>query len=334
MRLKCLSVIRGEFMRKMLYAAMLLLCVFVVPANAQTYPSRPIRLVVPYPPGALTDLLGRAIGERLAAALKQPVIIDNRAGAGTLVGAEVVAKSPADGYTLLMATSTTLGISPALYRKSPIDPVKDFAPVAQAGAVTFFLIANPSLDVKSMKELIEITKANPGKFNYGSVGNGSPHHLFMEVLKKEYGLDIQHVPYKGTLAALPDLLTGRIQMMFSDATVAIPNIQAGKVVALGTSSAKHTTLIAGVPAVADTVPGFDWQAWQGVVAPAGTPPAILAVLSAELQRIQSTTEFRALLVRFGMDPAPPNTPEQFAAIVKSDVERWAKAVAAAGVVVD
>ena len=156
----------------------------------------------------------------------------------------------------------------------------------------------------------------------------------MEALKKEYGLDIQHVPYKGTLAALPDLLTDRIQIMFSDATVAIPQIQAGKVVALGTSSAKHTTLIAGVPAVADTVPGFDWQAWQGVVAPAGTPPAILALLSAELQRIQSTTEFRALLVRFGMDPAPPNTPEQFAAIVKSDVERWAKAVAAAGVVVD
>lgn len=321
-------------MRKILSAAMLLLCFFAVPTNAQTYPSKPIRLVVPYPPGALTDLLGRAIGERLAAALKQPVIIDNRAGAGTLVGAEVVAKSPADGYTLLMATSTTLGISPALYRKSPIDPVKDFAPVAQAGAVTFFLIANPSFGAKSVKEMIDIVKANPGKFHYGSVGNGSPHQLFMEALKKEYGLDIQHVPYKGTLAALPDLLTDRIQIMFSDATVAIPQIQAGKVVALGTSSAKHTTLIAGVPAVADTVPGFDWQAWQGVVAPAGTPPAILALLSAELQRIQSTTEFRALLVRFGMDPAPPNTPEQFAAIVKSDVERWAKAVAAAGVVVD
>jgi tripartite-type tricarboxylate transporter receptor subunit TctC len=321
-------------MRKLLSAAMLLLCVFAAAANAQTYPSKPIRLVVPYPPGALTDLLGRAIGERLSAALKQPVVIDNRPGAGTLVGAEVVAKAPADGYTLLVATSTTLGISPALYRKSLIDPVKDFAPVAQVGAVTFFLIANPSFGAKNVKEMIEIAKANPGKFNYGSVGNGSPHQLFMEVLKKEYGLDIQHIPYKGSLAALPDLLTGKIQMMFIDATVAIPNIQAGKVIALGTSSAKHTTLIAGVPAVADTVPGFDWQAWQGVVAPAGTPPAILALLSAELQRIQSTPDFRALLVKFGMDPAPPNTPEQFAAIVKADVERWAKAVAASGAVVD
>jgi tripartite-type tricarboxylate transporter receptor subunit TctC len=250
------------------------------------------------------------------------------------VGAEAVAKSPADGYTLLMATSTTLGISPALYRKSPIDPVKDFAPVAQVGSVTFFLIANPSFPAKNVKEMIAAAKANPGKFNYASVGNGSPHQLFMEVLKKEFGLDIQHIPYKGTLAALPDLITGKVQLMFSDATVAIPNIQSGRVVALGTSSAKPTTLIAGVPPIADSVPGFDWQAWQGVVAPAGTPPAILATLSAELQRIQSTPEFRALLVKFGMDPSPLNTPEQFAAIVKSDVERWAKAVAASGAAVD
>ena len=321
-------------MHWLLRAALSVLLMSALCAGAQTYPNKPIRLVVPYPPGALTDLLGRAIGERLAAALKQPVVIDNRPGAGTLVGAEAVAKSPADGYTLLMATSTTLGISPALYRKSPIDPVKDFAPVAQVGSVTFFLIANPAFAAKNVKEMIDAAKANPGKFNYASVGNGSPHQLFMEVLKKEYGLDIQHIPYKGTLAALPDLITGKVQLMFSDATVAIPNIQSGRVVALGTSSAKPTTLIAGVPPIADSVPGFDWQAWQGVVAPAGTPPAILATLGAELQRIQSTPEFRALLVKFGMDPSPPNTPEQFAAIVKSDVERWAKAVAASGAAVD
>jgi tripartite-type tricarboxylate transporter receptor subunit TctC len=245
-----------------------------------------------------------------------------------------VAKSPADGYTLLMATSTTLGISPALYRKSPIDPVKDFAPVSQVGSVTFFLIAAPSFAAKNMKEMIDLAKANPGKFNYGSVGNGSPHQLFMEVLKKDYGLDIQHIPYKGTLAALPDLLTGKIQLMFSDATVAVPNIQSGKVVALGTSSAKPSTLLAGVPPIADTVPGFDWQAWQGVVAPAGTQPAVVARLSMELQHIQNTPEFREVLFKFGMDPSPPNTPEQFAAIVKNDQDRWAKAVAASGAQVD
>jgi tripartite-type tricarboxylate transporter receptor subunit TctC len=321
-------------MRCLMRAALSLLLMSALGAGAQTYPNKPIRLVVPYPPGALTDLLGRAIGERLAAALKQPVVVDNRPGAGTLVGAEAVAKSPADGYTLLMATSTTLGISPALYRKSPIDPVKDFAPVAQVGSVTFFLIASPSFPAKNVKEMIAAARANPGEFNYASVGNGSPHQLFMEVLKKEFGLDIQHIPYKGTLAALPDLLTGKVQLMFSDATVAIPNIQSGWVVALGTSSAKPTTLIAGVPPIADSVPGFDWQAWQGVVAPAGTPSAIVATLGAELQRMQGTPEFRALLVRFGMDPSPPNTPEQFAAIVKNDVARWAKAVAASGAVVD
>jgi tripartite-type tricarboxylate transporter receptor subunit TctC len=318
----------------MLRVALWLLCLFALAANAQTYPNKPIRLVVPYPPGALTDLLGRAIGERLASALKQPVVIDNRPGAGTLVGAEAVAKAPADGYTLLMATSTTLGISPALYRKSPIDPVKDFAPVAQVGSVTFFLIGSPSFPAKNVTEMIAAAKANPGKFNYASVGNGSPHQLFMEVLKKEFGLDIQHIPYKGTLAALPDLITGKVQLMFSDATAAIPNIQSGRVVALGTSSAKPTTLIAGVPPIADSVPGFDWQAWQGVVAPAGTPSAIVSLLGTELQRIQATPEFRALLVKFGMDPSPPNTPEQFTAIVKSDVERWAKAVAASGAAVD
>ena len=321
-------------MQKLSRALALLLCLFALSANAQTYPNKAIRLVVPYPPGALTDLLARAIGERLGEALKQPVVIDNRPGAGTLVGAEAVAKSAADGYTLLLATSTTLGISPALYRKSPIDAVKDFAPVSQVGAVTFFLIASPSFGAKNVKEMIDLAKANPGRFNYASVGNGSPHQLFMEVLKKDFGLDIQHIPYKGTLAALPDLLTGKIQLMFSDATAAVPNIRSGKVVALGTSSAKPTTLLAGVPPIADSVPGFDWQAWQGVVAPAGTPPAVLARLSAELQRIQNTPEFRELLVKFGMDPSPPNTPEQFAAIVKSDVERWARAVAASGAQVD
>jgi len=303
-------------------------------AGAQTYPVKPIRLVVPYPPGALTDLLGRAIGERLAAALKQPVIIDNKPGAGTLVGAELVAKSAPDGYTLLMATSTTLGISPAMYGSPKIDPVQDFVAVSQAGAVNFFLIASPSFPARGVREMIETIKAHPGKFNYASVGAGSPHHLFMEVLKKEFRLDIQHVPYKGTLLALPDLLTGKIQVMFCDATAALPNIRAGKVLAYGTSSARQTSLLATVPPVADSVAGFDWQAWQGVVAPAGTPQAIVVRLNTELQRIQSAPEFREVLTRFGMDPSPPNTPEGFAAIIRNDVERWAKAVADSGAKVE
>jgi len=298
------------------------------------YPSRPIKLVVPYPPGALTDILARAIGERLAAGLGQPVVIENKPGAGTLVGAEFVAKQPPDGYTLLMATSTTLGISPSLYQPSPVQPVKDFAPISPVGTVNFFLIANPSFPVKSVKEMIDVIKANPGKYNYGSVGSGSPHHLFMEALKTQYGLTIQHVPYKGTPAALTDLLTDRLQVMFSDATVAVPNIEAGKVVALGTSAARPTTLVANVQPIAVVVPGYDWQAWQGIVAPAGTPRDIVARLSAELQKIQASPEFRAQLTKFGMEPFPPTTPEQFASMIAAEQPVWAKAIKDSGAKVD
>jgi len=289
---------------------------------------------VPYPPGALTDILARAIGERLASALGQPVVIDNKPGAGTLVGAEFVAKQPPDGYTLLMATSTTLGISPALYQPSPVNAVKDFAPVSPVGTVNFFLIANPSFPAKGVKEMIDAIKANPGKYNYGSVGSGSPHHLFMEALKTQYGLAIQHVPYKGTPAALTDLLTDRVQVMFSDATIAVPNIEAGKVTALGTSAARPTTLVANVKPIAAVVPGYDWQAWQGIVAPAGTPKDVVARLSAELQKIQATPEFRAQLTKFGMEPFPPTTPDEFAAMIASEQPVWAKAIKDSGAKVD
>ena len=316
-------------------AACVLLAAFAGLAFAQApYPSRPIRLVVPYPPGALTDILARAIGERLGSALGQPVVIDNRPGAGTLVGAEFVAKSPPDGYTLLMATSTTLGISPALYQPSPVNPVKDFAPISPVGTVNFFLIASPSFPARNVKEMIDAIKASPGKYNYGSVGSGSPHHLFMEALKTQYGLSIQHVPYKGTPAALSDLVTGRLQVMFADATIAVPNIEAGKVVALGTSAARQTTLLPAVPPIAATVPGYDWQAWQGIVAPAGTPKDVIARLSAELSKIQAAPDFKAQLTKFGMEPFPPQTPEQFAAMIAAEQPLWAKAIKESGAKVD
>jgi len=307
----------------------------LAPARAEApYPNRPIKLIVPYPPGALTDLLARGIGERLGAQLGQPVIIDNKPGAGTLVGAEFVARQPPDGYTLLMATSTTLGISPALYPSSPVNPVKDFTPISPVGTVNFFLIANRSFPAKNVREMIDAIRKNPGRFNYASVGSGSPHHLFMEALKIEYGLDIQHVPYKGTPAALTDLLAGSVQVMFADATIAVPNINAGKVTALGTSAAKPTTLLSDVPPIAATVPGYDWQAWQGIVAPAGTPKEIVFRLSSELQKIQATPEFKEQLFKFGMEPFPPQTPEQFAATIAAEQPRWAKAIKESGAKVD
>jgi tripartite-type tricarboxylate transporter receptor subunit TctC len=308
---------------------------FVVPAHAQpVYPTRPIKLVVPYPPAALTDLLARAIGERLSVALKQPVVIENRPGAGTLVGAEAVAKAAPDGYTLLMATSTTLGISPALYQPSPINPVKDFAPVSPVGTVNFFLIASKDFPAKNVAEMIDVVKRNPGTYNYGSVGSGSPHHLFMETIKTQYGLTIQHVPYKGTPAALTDLLAGNLQVMFSDATVAVPNIEAGKVVALGTSAAKQSTLVPSVPPIAATIKGFDWQAWQGIVAPAGTPKEIVARLSEELRKTEATPEFREQLRKFGMEPMAPMTPGEFAAMIAAEQPLWAKAIKDSGAKVD
>ena len=314
--------------------AMLAAALVSIAAQAQEYPSKPLRFIVPYPPGALTDVLARALGDRLGAALKQTIVVENRAGAGTLLGAEIVAKAPADGYTLLMATSTTLGISPAMYAKPAIDPVKDFAPVSLVGSVNFFLVTAPALPAKSVKELIELLRQNPGKFNYASSGSGSPHHLFMEVFKKELGLDIQHVPYKGSALAVLDIMGGKPEMMFLDFSVAVPNIQAGKIMALGTSAAKQSVLMPSVAPIAQTVAGFDWQAWQGVVATGGTPRAVVARLNAEMQRFQNTDEFRALLLKFGMEPWAPNTPEQFGEIVRNDVGRWAAVVKASGAKVD
>ena len=318
----------------MRFVVLLLAALLGTAALAQEYPNRPLRFIVPYPPGALTDVLARVIGERLGTALKQPVVVENRAGAGTLLGADIVAKAPADGYTLLMATSTTLGISPAIYAKPAIDPVKDFAAVSLVGSVNFFLVTAPSFPAKNVKEFIDQVKKNPGKFNYASSGSGSPHHLFMEVLKKEQGLDIQHVPYKGSALAVVDIIGGKPEMMFLDFSVAVPNIRGGKINALGTSAGKQSVLMPEVPPISATLPGFDWQAWQGVVTTGGTPPAVVARLNAEMQKFQQTDEFRAQLLKFGMEPWSPNTAADFTDIVRNDVGRWAGVVKAAGLKVD
>jgi tripartite-type tricarboxylate transporter receptor subunit TctC len=321
--------------RKLGFLALVLFaCGALAQDPAANYPNRPLRFIVPYPPGALTDVLARVIGDRLGTALKQPVVVENRAGAGTLIGADVVAKAPADGYTLLMATSTTLGISPAIYSKPHVDAVRDFAPVSLVGSVNFFLVTSPALGVKTTAELIDLVRRNPGRFNYASSGSGSPHHLFMEVFKRDLALDVQHVPYKGSALAVLDLIAGKPEMMFLDFSVAVPNIQAGKIVALGTSAAVQSVLMPNIQPVARTVPGFDWQAWQGVVATAGTPRPIVAKLNAEMQRFQATPEFREQLIKFGMEPWAANTPEQFAEIVRTDVGRWATVVKAANLKVD
>jgi tripartite-type tricarboxylate transporter receptor subunit TctC len=221
-----------------------------------------------------------------------------------------------------------------MYSKPQVDPVKDFVPVSLVGSVNFFLITTPSFPAKSVKELIDYVRQNPGRFNYASSGSGSPHHLFMEVFKKELGLDVQHVPYKGSALAVLDVIGGKPEMMFLDFSVAVPNIQAGKIGVLGTSAAKQSVLMPNVAPIAQTVPGFDWQAWQGVVATGGTPRPVIAKLNAEMQRFQNTAEFGALLQKFGMEPWAPNTPEQFGDIIRNDVGRWAAVVKASGAKVD
>ena len=300
----------------------------------EAWPARALRLVVPFPPGGLTDVLGRAVAERLSRGIGQPVVVENKPGAGTMIGAEAIAKSPADGYSLLLATSTTFGIAPAVYKHPLIDPLRDFQPVSLIGTVNFFLIGSPAFPPNKLQEMIALIKANPGKYNYASVGNGTAHHLFMEDLKHRLDLQIQHVPYKGTPAALVDVLPGKVQIMFCDAAVALPLIQSGKVKAYGTSAAKQNRLVPSVPPIAKTVPGFDWQAWQGIAVAAATPAPVVARLSAELQKLQQAEEFKAFLAKVGMEPWPPITPAQFSALVKDDMAQWAEAVRAAGAKID
>ena len=230
-------------------AALFALVLVATTAAAQTpYPSQPIKLIVPYPAGSLVDVLGRAIGETLSASLKQPVVVDNRAGASTLIGAKSVASAQPDGYTLLIPTVTTLSIAPQLVAKPGVDPLADFTPIARLGATSFFLSVHPSFPARTMAEWIAEIKKHPGKYTYASAGNGTPHHIFMELLKTQLGLDIVHVPYKGSSSAMTDLLTGRVDMAFLDGTLAIPNIKSGKAVRRRTVDCQAQRAAAGGPA--------------------------------------------------------------------------------------
>jgi tripartite-type tricarboxylate transporter receptor subunit TctC len=303
-------------------------------AAQQDYPSRPIKLIVPYPAGSLVDLLGRSIGDRLSASLKQPVIVDNKPGASTLLGAMAVAAAPADGYTLLVPTVTTLSIAPQLVAKPGIDPLRDFTPIARLGATSFFLSVNPSFPARTMREWIAEVKTRPGKYTYASAGVGTPHHVFMERLKTELGLDIVHVPYKGSSSAMTDLISGRVDMAFLDGTLAIPNIQSGKLFAVGISMAKRSVLMPSVPPIAETVPGFDWSGWIAVAGPANLPEPIVKLLADEIRSMQATPQFAALLNEAAMEPMDPIPPDAMADFVRSEYARWGPAIKASGASVE
>jgi len=297
---------------------------------AAAYPSFPIKIVVPYPAGSIPDTLGRMIGDQLQTQLGKPVVIENRAGASTLLGAKVVSTAEPDGYTLLIPTVTTLSIAPQINPKTGVDPVNDFTPIARLGGTNFFLVVRSSFPAKTMREWIDEVKRNPGKYRYASAGIGTPHHIFMELLKTQFGLEITHVPYKGSVEAMPDLLAGRVDMAFLDGSQAVSHIKSGELQALGTTMAKQTDLVEGVPPIAATVPGFDWSGWIMIAGPRGMPKPVVARIAAQVAQLQATPRFTEALHNALMEPMPPLSPDETAAFVRDEYERWKPVIKLSG----
>jgi tripartite-type tricarboxylate transporter receptor subunit TctC len=298
------------------------------------YPSRTIKMIVPYPAGGTTDFLGRMVADRLQTGLGATVVVENRPGAATSTGAEWVARAEPDGYTLLMATSSTLAINKTLYRKLPYDPVKDFTPIALVAAVPFALIVNPQIPAKTLSEFIAYAKAKPG-LAFGSAGNGSPQHLGAEMLRSAAGIDIRHVPYRGSVPAMQDVIAGHISFMVVDLQPALPQIRKGKVRVLGVTTPKRVAAAPDIPTLAEGgLAGFDLVAWQGVVAPAGVPRPIVDQLAAQIANLLADPGTRDRLTAIALEPLPGSTPDSFAAYVQTEVDRWAAIVRKSGVVLD
>jgi tripartite-type tricarboxylate transporter receptor subunit TctC len=302
-------------------------------ATAETYPAKPIRLVVPFPPGGSLDVVARAIGQKLAEAWGQPIVVDNRPGAGGSIGADLVAKSAPDGYTILGALSTQ-AVNVSLYGRMPYDPVRDFEPVTLVAVKPDVLIVNPSVPANSVKELIAYARANPGALSFGSGSNGGAGHLAGELFKTEAGVDMVHVPYRGAAPAMQDLLAGRIQLMFDDLADATRQVRAGKLKALAVTTAHRSALVPELPTLAEAgLAGFDISTWWGFLAPAGTPKAIVAKWNAEVTRILATPEMETLFAEQGAEPSP-TSPEAFGAMIRSEIAKYAKIVKASGAKVD
>ena len=303
-------------------------------ASAQTYPSKPIRLVVPFPPGGSLDVVARAIGQKLTEAWGQPVIIDNRPGAGGNIGADLVAKSAPDGYTILEGALSTHAVNVSLYSRMPYDPVRDFAPITLVAVTPNVLVLNPSVPANSVKELIAYAKANPGKLSFGSGSNGSAGHLAGELFKMEAGVDMVHVPYKGAAPAMQDLLSGQIQLMFDNLANSMQQVRAGKLKALAVTTEHRSALVPELPTLSEAgLPGFDISTWWGFMAPAGTPKEIIVKWNAEVTRILSTPEMKAFFAQQGAEPAPM-APDAFGAMIQREIVKYAKIVKASGAKVD
>jgi tripartite-type tricarboxylate transporter receptor subunit TctC len=312
----------------------LLLTVVATGASAQGYPNKPIRIVVPFPAGGATDLLARAAAQKLTEAWGQPVVVDNRPGAGGNIGSELVAKAAPDGYTLEMGTVGTHAINASLYAKMPYDHVKDFAPVILVASVPNVLVVNPALPVNSVAELIAYGKANPGKLNFASSGNGTSIHLSGELFKVMAGVQMTHVPYKGSAPALQDLIAGQVQLMFDNLPPSLPQIKGGKLRALAVTSAVRAPALPDVPTVAEAgLPGFEASSWFGILAPAGTPPEVIARLNAEIAKWLASPEAKEKMLALGAN-AIGGTPEDFAKHIAAETAKWQRVVKASGAKVD
>jgi tripartite-type tricarboxylate transporter receptor subunit TctC len=303
-------------------------------AFAQTWPAKPIKWIVPFAPGGTTDILARTIGEKLTVALGQPVIIENKPGAGGGVGAEFTAKAPPDGYTIMGGTISTHAINASLYKSLPYDPVKDFVPITLIARVPNMLVINPDIPAKNVADLITLLKANPGKYSFASSGNGTSQHLSGELFKSIAGVDMQHIPYKGSPPALQDVVGGQVAMTFDNITTAWPLAKGGKLRALAVTTSKRSEIAPDVPTLSESgLAGYEVGSWQGVFAPAGTPAAIVKRLNAEIVKIINMPDVKEKLIGLGAEPVG-NTSEEFAALVKTEVVKWAEVVKKSGAKVD
>ena len=303
-------------------------------ALAESYPSKPIHVIVPFPPGGPTDIVGRLVGHKLSERLGQPVIVENRPGAGGTIGSTAAAKAPADGYTLLYGSTSTLAIAPALYRGLAYDPRSAFAPISLVSRGAIIAAVNAQVPVQTLQEFIALAKSSPGQLSYASAGSGTPPHLAAELFKSIAGVELLHVPYKGGAPAINDLVGGQVQAIFEGEVVLLPHIKTGRARALAITGMKRDPALPDVPTFAEAgLPKYDAYFWSGLVAPAGTPDEIVGKLNGVLVQALNATDSRETLTRQGLEPAP-TTPTQFAAFIASEVERWGRVAKDSGAKLD
>ncbi len=314
-------------------AALAAMAAFAAPALGQAYPTKPIRIVAPSTPGDAPDVIARLVADKLSVALGQQVVVDNKPGAGGVVGSESVAKSAPDGYTLIMGNAGSHGINAAVYSRLPYDIQRDFAPVSQVAIAPNVMVINPSLPVNSVAEFIAYAKSQPGKLSYASGGNGSSAHMSMELFKSMAGIDVQHIPYKGSSPALTDLIGGQVAVFIGNMPPTVPHIKSGKLRALAVTTRTRSALMPELPTIADTLPGYETVAWFGVLAPAGTPPDVVNRLSVEIGKIARSPEMRERLVAMGAEPVG-GTPEEFKAVIDRDIAKWKPLAQKVGIKVD